>query len=1093
MKRSVLATAIGALLLSQAPVAVSATSLQPSTSPSTRSQAMSDVEMMVSEMAQKVQSRVNEVIALADDPKNWEVRNGRRYFRYNDYLYPMSPDNKPLFMPFVLGASYEENLAYADRSAEAMFDFVKAPWRLVNEQDGVFIFHDQFGFSYMDWDKKCHVRYLTSGVTQETKDCLPLDQKAVDGIGFIDELDVENHLVGNFAAQIRFVQNQTSEPTGNADKSQQKLVTHRDALLVLTPEKDSLDEKAIEMRVYKDGALLEKRILTNPTQIMKTDRVGMDDRPDILFSKRSYTTVLPWNWVEQGLSFTFMTYDGREGELSADAIEFGAPIHVDMPMIRIGMLTEPPAVKPLEEKMGNYGAELFQRFPFSTMTLSPYLPVQLDKIVTAYGEVEEDYSYFEKPDVYSGDLRENITKSLIQTGINNANYGVTSSAGTHQWQPGYYPTVVIGHSIGRYKKKDGTIENVTHGLSGGNGMALLVDSTANEVTHEIGHAFSLWHWPGGPDTYYHSTRSGWGYDAYRGRMTDNVVWYENGSGDRNFAGIVGFGKDPMAGGNFDSRVNSYPLFTGYTSKVMQDYLTGFDFLDMNSPSGYAHWDAEKQVMTPVDTTTKLKPVQRGVDVMTMVGYYDPQNTNTSYIYPPMYGSAGQVYDLPAPIVGQCWATVTYVDGREQQIGLHGVRHDGNMSNKFHLNLAREANPQSMVISCPQRSLQTVVTEQILADVDQTRFFEWGENNRQGTPGDVFSYHRNGRIELFRLNTTSYWYFPDSGSNHEWTFLGYMDDFVEQYVAEQNPSFDSLGEVALTERTFTANSEYPQRAITFGQGQGYDHGVEHAPTFAQISELANRDFVSIGEFERELLTLEAYQLFAGNYRINDGHRANARFIGALYAQWNEETGTRDYFMMKQVDAGAMPLDQQSNVGWKFLGSAQTYVNMDLNPILIDREGDDHATRMQQYFGVEALLTWDQRATTTQPFAIFVQTQEDGSRAYFMQKWRVKAKFPSGEYSNADWLFITNDQLLTEQLVIWQDQGVFEQDLLDWYRQDRMREWGDDGQWGTPGDVYEYDFQGGRHYYRLKTGWYGYFPWPSASADPSDKHWQYLGHF
>ncbi|PSU99942.1 M66 family metalloprotease [Photobacterium kishitanii] len=1056
--------------------------------------------VMMQDMATQIEARIQQINQLARDPANWEDRNGSSFFRYGEYLYPMTPENNPLFMPFVLGSSYEENVAYADRSAEAMFEFVKAPWRLVNEQDGVYIYHDQFGQNYLEWldnNKLCSVRYLAAQeVSVSNQDCLPFDQKHTDAVGFIDDLDVTNHLQGTFGAQIRFVQNQTSEPFGNAEKSQQKLITHREALLVVTPEKEAIDEKSIWLYIYKDSQLLEKRVLSNPTQLLTADRTVEDERPDILLSKRSYSTVLPWNYIEKGLSFRFKTYDMREGELAADSIEFGAPVHVDMPMVRIGMLTEPPPAKQLETKMANFGAELFQRYPIASMTISPYLPVKLDKIVTAYGEIEEEYSKFDVPDVYSGDLREDITKSLIQTGINNANYGVTSTAGTHQWQPGYFPSVVIGHSVGRYLNKKGQITDVTHGLSGGNGMALLVDAVGNEVTHEIGHAFSLWHWPGGPDVYYHSTTSGWGYDAYRGRMSDNIVWYNRGYDGRDFKGLVGYQKDPMAGGNFDSIASSYPLFTGYTSKVMQDYLTGFEFLDMENNAGYARWDAVTQTMIDVEQTSKLKPRATGIDVMTIVGYYDPTKQNLSYVYPPMYGAAGKVYDFPQPEVGQCWAEVNYANGNTETIGLEGRRFDSNMSNKFHINLDRAANPQSMIIKCPENSLGDMVNEAILAEIGQERFFDWGENNRNGSPGDVFHYQRDGRIELFELQSTHYWYFPGSGqSNGEWKFVGYFDEMVEEYVAAEQPSYGELGQVELTSRQFTVNNNYPQRMVTFGKDfDGYARGVEDTLTFAEIVELKNGNFISVREFEDKLLSLGQYKLFGQNLTIQSGIAMEQRFVGALYALSNPETGIRDYFMMKKVSAVDFPTDQTSNDDWKFLGSAETYVNFALNPMLLSREAGEHSVRLMMYYGSDSLLTAEQASQTNEPFQVFVTQLEDGQQGYFLQKTAgLASAMPAGEYSDSDWHFVGSDRTLTEQLNRWQDRNQFEQDMLDWYRQDALGIYGDNGQIG---DIYSYDFHDGkRHYYQLKTESYSYFPWPDKEniEDWSNHQWQYMGAF
>jgi hypothetical protein len=1085
MKKKLLATIIATVISSQSYADITVNPLAEITSKS-----------MMNEMVMKVDARVKEVMELAKDPANWEEKNGRNFLRYKNYLYPMSPDNEPLFLPFVLGSSYEENVAYADRSAESMFDFVQSPWRLVNEQDGVFIFHDQFGFGYFDELNKCNVQYLASSrdrnlVTQSASDCLELDTKLVDAIGFVDELKVTNHLTGGFEAQIRFIQNQTSEPSGNSEKSQQKLVSLRETLLVVTPTIDAVDPKSIKVHIFKDGELLETRLLSNPHQMMKTDRTVKDDRPDVQLSKRSYSTILPWNWVEKGLSLTFSTYDGREGELAENVIEFGAPIHVDFPMIRIGMLTDPPGAKQLENQMANYGAELFQRFPFASMTISPYLPVKLDKIVTANGEVEEQYSYFEKPDVYSGDLREQITKSLIQTGINNANFGVTSTAGTAQWHPGNYPAVVIGHSVGRYLDKDGEIKNVTHGLSGGNGMVLLVDAVNNEVTHEIGHAFSLWHL--GDPYRYHNMQTGWGYDAYRGMMSDNLWWDNKGGDEFNYQGIVGFGKDPMAGGNFESRGNSYPLFTGYTSRVMQDYLTGHDMLDLDSVSGYSHWDTEQQVLLPVAETTKPKPVLRDVDVMTMVGYYDPKNSNMSYIYPPLYGSAGQVYDFPEVEVGQCWATVTYANGREQLIGLEGQRFDAN-SNKFHINLERAANPKKMTVSCPEKGLQELVEEELLASFDQTRFYNWDEHYASGgTVGDIYFSPRMGRTELFRLNKQRYWYFPGYGeSNVDWTFVGYIDELVEQYVAEHNPDFDTLGKVILTSQIFESNHEYPARAVTFGKGQGYVQGVEDTPTFAAHKSFANIQLATFADFDRYLLSIGQYTLFGSTPKIYDGLSKSPN-IGAMHVFSNPITGTRDYFLKKSMDAKAMPINQASNADWKYLGTAEDYVNFTINPILLDRQPGDNEARIMAYYGVDKLLTWEQRLTTTgQRYTVFVNTLVDGTNEYLMQKMPAKGgAFPTNQTSNADWYYLTSDIALAEQFQAWQNIAVFEDDLLQWYAQDALGDWGENGQKGTIGDVFDYDKNGGRHYYQLKVTNYGYFPWPDSEKDPSNHQWKYLG--
>ena len=115
--------------------------------------------------------------------------------------------------------------------------------------------------------------------------------------------------------------------------------------------------------------------------------------------------------------------------------------------------------------------------------------------------------------VYDGDMREQIGKALISTGINLANYGVADSAGSSQQQPNYFRQTVIHQSVGMYANG-----RIRHGYSGGNGMATLHDVHGNEFSHELGHGYGLGHYPGGGRWSSHHMDSGWGYDAFRHRM-----------------------------------------------------------------------------------------------------------------------------------------------------------------------------------------------------------------------------------------------------------------------------------------------------------------------------------------------------------------------------------------------------------------------------------------------------------------------------------------------------------------------------------------------------------------------------------------------
>ncbi|WP_394389749.1 M66 family metalloprotease [Shewanella woodyi] len=1083
MKIKTLTLAISTLLMGMNS-ATSATSALPTS-----------VEQM-QQMQRQVQARINEVRALAKDPANLEVINGKTRLKYGDFLYDLSPDGNPMFFPFIAGNEY------ADKSATAMFDFVNGQWKLINEWDGIFIYHDQFGHNYLEENKQCNVRYLAGNdvdtlVSVATKNCQTYDNNASNTHGFIDDLDVVSHLSGDFQAQVRFIQNQTADAYGNDSKEQQRVVSQREALLVITPEHGH-DPKMLELKISNNGELIDTIVMTPPQQILKSDRSVIDDREDVMYSKRSYTAVLPWHVMEKGLSLTIDTWEGTQGVLSEDQIEFGAPSHIEFPMIRIGMLTQPQSIKHLEQDTAHYTSQLFQRYPVASMTVRPYAPVYLDKVVMADGRVKENYSEYDAG-VYASDMNNEIAASLITLGISNANYGLASSAPT-VWYANYFPQIGIMHSIGRYKNSKGQIQDIAHGLLAGTGYVQLLDSIYNEATHEIGHALGLPDYNGGSENLTHHQNSGWGYDAYSGVMTDNLNWHNLVDGDYGYGGIMvkpfndkyAYGSDPMGGGNFDSSTSVYPHFTSYGSKAMQHFLEQRNYLDLDFPTGYAHWDNDSQTMQGVADSTNPLPTKQAVDIITVVGYYDPMKENTSYIYPEMYSSHGNIFDYPAPTLGQCWATVTYANHATDVFGLIGHRQKLDWSNKLHINLARDRNPESVAVSCPEQDPRQIVHEQVLQESGQSRFFTWGDNNRQGTPGDVFEYHRGGDIEYYRLKTTSYWYFPESGqSNHQWQFMGYLTDFVNERFAHL--SYDDFGIVEVDSRIFNTHPQEPAKAVTVGKDHGYRAAIDTRPELVDNQALSALDFTTVAEFDTWV---------ADNYGskvLNNGVTLASEKVGALYVNPNQVTGSRDYWLKKTIAMSAIPHSPQSNDDWKYLGSAAAFVNMSFNPITLDRSNSSVDDKILTYFAQEKLLNWDERTSTHWGLlenAVFAsEPKGDETKQYFIQKRPGQGgAFPTDKQSNIDWHYLGDETSIEADIAeLNSNQSLFEQRLLAWYKQEQIGQWGSDGQYGIVGDVYEYDFDGKIHYYRLKTGWYSYFPHPNQGAEASDKHWQYLGHF
>ncbi|TXY05692.1 M66 family metalloprotease [Vibrio mimicus] len=298
--------------------------------------------------------------------------------------------------------------------------------------------------------------------------------------------------------------------------------------------------------------------------------------------------------------------------------------------------------------------------------------------------------------------------------------------------------------------------------------------------------------------------------------------------------------------------------------------------------------------------------------------------------------------------------------------------------------------------------------------------------------------------------------------------------LTQFTPDQNPPLDEL-----------------KGPIIIGQEYGYSQVIDMTKTFAQNDVLVSTDFATIAEFDA--FVAQQY----GHGILNNGLTKTERRAGALYVFANPETGTRDYFVMRTVEAGDFPTDQTSNQGWKYLGSADDYVNFALNPIKLNRaDGVSIEARVKSYFGVSRLLTWDERASTTwedAQSAVFVG-QIEGENHYFIQKRPGEGDaFPIHGDSNQDWYFLGSDSTIQAYLSeLNRDLASFERALLEWYQQDAMGVWGSNGQRGNVNDIYQYGFSGGYHYYRLKVTKYSYFPFPTDPS-PSNHQWEYLGQF
>lgn len=105
----------------------------------------------------------------------------------------------------------------------------------------------------------------------------------------------------------------------------------------------------------------------------------------------------------------------------------------------------------------------------------------------------------------------------------------------------------------------------------------------------------------------------------------------------------------------------------------------------------------------------LTPVAHGVPVTTLVGFYDPQNKLSSYIYPALHGAYGFVY--PADVINESSKDkcLLKVEGNQetQTYELVGTRLDDSRMNKFHVNIPRKMEANRAEIICHGNTLATL--------------------------------------------------------------------------------------------------------------------------------------------------------------------------------------------------------------------------------------------------------------------------------------------------------------------------------------------------------------------------------------------------
>ena len=539
---------------------------------------------------------------------------------------------------------------------------------------------------------------------------------------------IPNNLTeGDLLGRVQFAQTHTIDPNNNAERNEPSLIPYRNALLLFTPQMELSSLKATVTATYNGVKSTKTYTLEPPKNMPKSDK-NNSDKKDITYSKRSFSVMLPYNMVcpDIRIDFKGVTKDGAlltgalynpESITEEQNIEFAAPQEGVFLFLKLGMLTGVPTDPVYQFDMiddaAHAMAEYFQTVPFARLVNGKYEDVVLNEVILRDGKIYTGQSDYHNPDAYSGDMREDVAKAQFSVGIDLANKGVASSAlnQTHEIAHDMF-YFTVHHTQGKYA--GGKVQG--HGLSGGNGIGTLYASSGNEFSHEVGHGYNMGHYPFSDTVSYgsiHGYQTGWGYDAYHNRMRANVAWNSGGGTEEfmqyfitPFQATYNWNKDSMAGGWVDSAISRYTHNTAMTTRQIQQNIKGRYFLSdskLNDVYEYVEWDeANKKIRIASDMSflqKRIKPTEKGVPVITILGGYDPDTPAKSVLYPRLRGNWGNIFGslFTTSPAGSVYLEIVYHDNSKEYVKLNETRFNSGVINKFHINIPESKKPVKVTL------------------------------------------------------------------------------------------------------------------------------------------------------------------------------------------------------------------------------------------------------------------------------------------------------------------------------------------------------------------------------------------------------------
>ena len=175
-----------------------------------------------------------------------------------------------------------------------------------------------------------------------------------------------------------------------------------------------------------------------------------------------------------------------------------------------------------------------------------------------------------------------------------------------------------------------------------------------------------------------------------------------------------------SGRPLNPKVNSYTLHTPYFLWKMQAGLESGVVFDKHSETGLSIWNNTCSCLQPWSPTSNeivkgypRPPLEQGIPVATLVGYYDPELKFRSYIYPALHGAYGNTFKqssqaeitaIECYATSICYARITNHNGKILKYALKGARKIKGEMNKFHINVNEAFQPKSISIYCNNENI-----------------------------------------------------------------------------------------------------------------------------------------------------------------------------------------------------------------------------------------------------------------------------------------------------------------------------------------------------------------------------------------------------